>query len=51
MTNDPRNPQDYPDVAEEVRTTPDGTSDEVRELLDDETTDGDGKPLENPSGG
>lgn len=51
MKSDPKNPQDYPDVAEEDRTTPDGTSDDVRELLDDETTDDDGMPLENPSGG
>lgn len=29
----------------------DGTPDDVQELLDEETTDDDGKPLENPSGG
>lgn len=51
MMSDPKNPQDYPDVAEEIDKASEGTSDEARKLLDDETTDDDGAPLDNPSGG
>lgn len=51
MMSDPTNPQDYPDVAEEAESASGDTSEEARELLDDETTDDDGMPLDNPSGG
>lgn len=55
--SDPSNTQGTPGADEEADTAsggaPDesGTPDEVRELLDEETTDDDGTPVENPSGG
>lgn len=53
--SDPKHTHDAPgdenegDAASSSSESADGTS--TRDLLDDETTDDEGKPLENPSGG
>lgn len=58
--SDPSNTQGTPGVDEEADTAsggapeqPDESSDQqdVQSTLDDQTTDDEGKPLENPSGG
>lgn len=40
-----------PEDHDESSTAVGNTSDETQELLDDETTDENGMPLENPAGG
>lgn len=49
MTSDPKNQNES--AVEAADAPAGGTPDEVQELLDEETTDENGKPLENPSGG
>lgn len=54
--SDPHNPQGTPGPNEEADTASGGAPEEpdetsTDEILDDETTDDDGAPLENPSGG
>lgn len=49
--SDPQNTHGTPGADEEADTASGGAPDDTQELLDDETTDDDGKPLENPSGG
>ena len=51
--SDPKNTQGTPGPDEEADTASGGAPDniDVDELLEEETTDEDGKPLENPSGG
>ena len=51
MTSDPKNQNEGPGVVEPAEAPAGGTPDDVQELLDEETTDENGKPLENPSGG
>lgn len=51
MTSDPKNQDESPGAVEAAEAPADGTPDDVRKLLDEETTDENGKPLENPSGG
>lgn len=54
--SDPQNTQGTPGADEEADTASGGAPDEsssksTDEIIEDETTDEDGKPLENPSGG
>ena len=53
--SDPQNTQGTPGPDEEADTAsggaPDDSSPDTDEMLEDETTDDEGKPLENPSGG
>lgn len=55
--SDPKNTQGTPGADEEADTAsggaPDdaGTPEDAEEVLEEETTDDEGKPLENPSGG
>lgn len=53
--SDPQNTQGTPGPDEEADTAsggaPDDSSPDTDEVLEDETTDDEGKPLENPSGG
>ncbi|WEK60487.1 MAG: hypothetical protein P0Y60_14395 [Candidatus Microbacterium colombiense] len=53
--SDPKNTQGTPGADEEADTAsggaPEDTHPDTDEILDAETTDDDGKPLENPSGG
>lgn len=51
MTSDPKNQNDSPDAVDPAEAPAGGTPDDVQKLLDEETTDENGKPLENPSGG
>ncbi|WP_165807950.1 hypothetical protein [Microbacterium sp. TPD7012] len=51
MMSDQRNQKENPDAVEAAEVPAGGTPDDVQELLDEETTDENGKPLENPSGG
>lgn len=51
MTSDPKNQDESPGAVEAAEAPAGGTPDDVRKLLDEETTDENGKPLENPSGG
>ena len=51
MTSDPKNQNEGADAVEAAEAPAGGTPDDVQELLDEETTDDNGKPLENPSGG
>lgn len=53
--SDPQNTQGTPGADEEADTAsggaPDDASPDTDEILEDETTDDEGRPLENPSGG
>ncbi|WP_186324472.1 hypothetical protein [Microbacterium paludicola] len=49
--SDPQNTQGTPGADEEADTASGGTPDNPEELLEEETTDDEGRPLENPSGG
>lgn len=53
--SDPSNTQGTPGADEEADTAsggaPDETSTSTDDILEDETTDEDGAPLQNPSGG
>ncbi len=54
--SDPQNTQGTPGADEEADTASGGSPDDsssksTDEILEDETTDEDGAPLENPSGG
>ena len=49
--SDPKNPQGTPGADEEADTASGGAPEDTEQLLEDETTDDEGKPLENPSGG
>jgi hypothetical protein len=51
MMSDPKNTHGTPGADEEADTASGGAPESTQELLDDETTDENGKPLENPSGG
>lgn len=49
--SDPKNTRGTPGPAEEADTASGGAPDDTDKVLEEETTDEDGKPLENPSGG
>jgi hypothetical protein len=53
--SDPQNTQGTPGSDEEADTAsggaPDDSSPDTDEVLEEQTTDDEGKPLENPSGG
>lgn len=51
MTSDQKDRNDSPDAVDPAEAPAGGTPDDVQKLLDEETTDDNGKPLENPSGG
>ncbi|WP_180969104.1 hypothetical protein [Microbacterium aurantiacum] len=51
MMSDQKNQHENPDPVEAADAPAGDTPDDVQELLDEETTDENGKPLENPSGG
>jgi hypothetical protein len=51
MTSDPKNQNEGQGAVEAAEAPAGGTPDDVQKLLDEETTDENGKPLENPSGG
>ena len=49
--SDPKNTQGTPGADEEADTASGGAPEETEEVLEEETTDDQGRPLENPSGG
>lgn len=49
--SDPKNTHGTPGADEEADTASGGAPESTEELLEEETTDENGKPLENPSGG
>ncbi|GGM56129.1 hypothetical protein [Microbacterium saperdae] len=49
--SDPKNTQGTPGPDEEADTASGGAPDSTEEILERETTDDDGTPVENPSGG
>ena len=49
--SDPKNTQGTPGADEEADTASGGAPEDPEEILEAETTDDDGRPLENPSGG
>lgn len=49
--SDPKNTQGTPGADEEADTASGGAPEDSDDLIEDETTDEEGKPLENPSGG
>lgn len=49
--SDPTNTQGTPGDDEEADTASGGAPDNLEEVIEDETTDDEGRPLENPSGG
>jgi hypothetical protein len=49
--SDPKNTQGTPGADEQADTASGGAPDDVDQVLEEETTDDDGRPLENPSGG
>lgn len=49
--SDPSNTQGTPGADEEADTASGGAPDDAENVLEDETTDDEGNPIENPSGG
>lgn len=49
--SDPKNTEGTPGPDEEADTASGGAPEDPEEVLEDETTDDQGRPLENPSGG
>lgn len=49
--SDPQNPHGTPGPDEEADTASGGAPDDAEPVIEDETTDDEGRPLENPSGG
>ena len=49
--SDPKNTHGTPGPDEQADTASGGAPDDADQILEDETTDDEGKPLENPSGG
>jgi hypothetical protein len=49
--SDPQNTHGTPGPNENADTASGGAPDDTDEVLDEETTDDEGRPLENPSGG
>ena len=48
---DPQNTHGTPGPDEEADTASGGAPDDAEQVIEDETTDDEGRPLENPSGG
>ena len=51
MSDPKKNTHGTPGADEEADTASGGAPEETEDMLRDETTDDEGKPLENPSGG
>ena len=49
--SDPKNTHGTPGDNEEADTASGGAPKDTEEILEDQTTDDEGRPLENPSGG
>lgn len=49
--SDPQNTHGTPGPNEEADTASGGAPDEPDKIIEDQTTDDEGRPLENPSGG
>lgn len=49
--SDPKNTQGTPGAEEEADTASGGAPEDPKQVLEDETTDDEGRPVENPSGG
>ncbi len=49
--SDPKNTPGTPGADEEADTASGGAPEDTDEVIEDETTDEEGRPLENPSGG
>ena len=49
--SDPKNTQGTPGADEEADTASGGAPEDADQVIEDETTDEEGRPLENPSGG
>lgn len=49
--SDPKNTHGTPEADEEADTASGGAPEDTDEVIEDETTDEEGRPLENPSGG